>query len=221
MKYVGVIAALGLVSGICGGSVAPFIPPSPVVPLKVNSYGCKLIPAISTGFAIDGGWVVTAAHAARGATSIDVEGTAATLVAIDLRSDVAILRPVSPGTGGGSDSDRVARLANGLVGDAATVTVRRDEGPQVFTGEVQRVLTINFEEPSDDTFYKRHGLTVTGVVLRRGDSGTAVVGPTGDVIGLMFAMSNKRTIGYAVRADEITALIPARPDAPPVDSLKC
>ena len=221
MRYIGAIAALGLISGICGGSVTPNTPPNPVLPLKVRSYGCKLTPAVSTGFAIDGGWVVTAAHATRGSTSIEIEGTTAALVAIDLRSDVAILRPTSLANANSDNSDRPARLVSALVGDAATVTVRRDEGPQVFIGEVQRVLTINFEEPLDDKYYKRHGLTVSGVALRHGDSGTAVVGPTGDVIGLMFAMSNKRDIGYAVRSDEIAALIPARPNAAPVDSLRC
>ncbi len=219
MRYIGAIVAVGLISGICGGSVAPVGPPDPVFPWRVNSYGCKLVPVVSTGFAIDGGWVITAAHATRGATSFDIDGAPATLVAIDLRSDVAVLRPRSPAADFGTG--RAVKLANGLVGDATTVTVRRDDRPLLLAGEVQRVLTINFEEPLDDTYYKRHGLALTGVTIRHGDSGAAVVGPTGDVIGMMFAMSNKQGIGYAVRADEIAALIPATPSAPPVDSLGC
>lgn len=221
MRYIGAIAAAGLLSGICGGSIAPMVRPGPVHAMRVNSHGCKLVPVVSTGFAIDGGWVVTAAHAARGAQTFDVEGTAARLVALDLRSDVAILRPLSPVANARSGSATPARLANGLVGDAATVTVRRDDGSQMFTGEVQRVLTISFEEPLDDADHERHGLTLTGVTIRHGDSGAAVVGPTGDVIGMMFAMSNKQGVGYAIRADEIAALTPSRSDAPSVDSLNC
>lgn len=197
----------------CGASAGTAGPPTVRV-VGVSSDGCSLIPALSSGFVIDGGWVVTVAHATRGSNTIDVDGSPAELVAIDLRSDVAILRPSAT-----DDSDAPA-MADAAVGDPVTVIVRRDGGPQRLEGSVSRTPTINFEEPTDHTYYRRGGLILTGVTIAKGDSGSPVVGRGGDIVGMMFAMSRERGLGYAVDADEIAAMIPAAGTLT-VDSGKC
>ncbi len=201
-------------SGAAPPSTSTAAPAASVAPLKISSDGCSLIPAIATGFAVEGGWVVTVAHATRGAQAITVDGAPADLVAIDLRSDVAVLRPSTAPRSPGS------ALVTGVIGDRVAVTVRRDAGPVTLRGEVQRTPEINFEEPLDHTYYKRGGLILTGIDIVHGDSGTAVNGSAG-VIGMMFAMSREKGFAYAVDSDEISTLIPDTPGAPVVDSGTC
>ena len=198
--------------------------------MAIRAEGCTLVASLGTGFAVGGGLVVTVAHLIRGSTHVTVDGHPAEPLVVDLRSDVAVLRPSTDasvsavsavaGVLGISGVSPGADTADATSGDPITVQVLRDGSPSALRATVVRTPMIHFEEPMDHTYYDRQGLFLDGLVIIKGDSGSPVVDSAGKVVGMVFATGQTRDRAYAVSAAEIRALLP-HPDANPTDTGHC
>jgi S1-C subfamily serine protease len=180
----------------------------------VESSGCQAVSERATGWFGPGGLVVTVAHAVRGSTSVDVDGTAARVVALDVRADVAVLAVDASG--------RRLNLAPGSSGGAAWVAHVADGRPSSAATKASGGLVINIDEPADDAVYTRAGLSLTfGAV--RGDSGSPVVDGSGRVIGMIFATARTDAhLSYAVSATEIAAVLTGvTPSSPSIPTGRC
>ena len=136
------------------------------------------------GFVAGDERVVTAAHVLEGAGAVTVDGRAATIVRLDRRNDLALLRvPGLEGEAprlGGGDTTRVLDRPAPIV---RHVTARVDRGAP------------------------RPALIVRAAVAA-GDSGAPLVTDSGRVAGVVFARSRTRaSTAYAVDAAPLAALL--------------
>jgi S1-C subfamily serine protease len=166
-------------------------PPLVARDVSVRAAGCSLRDALARGIVVAPGAVLTVAHVARGATGITVDGAPGVVVAIDPRIDAALVR---------------ARTTTGPVVPAPSAA----PGPAVLDGQpvtVERTVTADVEEPSDDTTYRRAALVVAGHV-ERGESGSPVLDPRGRLLGMVFAASRDADdVAYAVDVRELRAFV--------------
>jgi hypothetical protein len=153
----------------------------------VRASGCSLVDDLARGIVVADGYVLTVAHAVRGASSVSVAGTDGVVVATDPRLDAAL-------------------IAAPIDGPPANVADRVAAGPAMLDGrqiEVLRPVRARVDEPRDNTTYVRQALVLRGEVAR-GQSGSAVIGPAGVLLGMVFAASNRTDdLGYAVSAVEL------------------
>jgi S1-C subfamily serine protease len=150
---------------------------------------------VATGFALGDGRAVTVAHVLDGhAVGSEVRvrspggpARAATVVAIDQRSDLALLRV--PGLRAPE-----ARTAAGR-GRAIVLTLDAARAGRVRRPIVARILT-----PDGSRVVRRPSLELR-VRIGAGDSGAPVLTPDGRVAGVVFARSDRRPdTAYAVEA---------------------
>lgn len=221
------VAAVGLAACSAAsstGSVDPATAIRIVPPLAVRASGCSLIESIGTGFAIGNGRVVTVAHLVRGSTSVTVDDSPARVLALDLRSDVAVVEVdvevAVEVQHEGTTVRHAVTFSAATVGEHAMALVRRDRDASGLPATVGRTPLIKFEEPMDHTFYERQGMFLDRLTIVKGDSGAPVVNGDGDVIGMIFATSRQSDRAYAVSASEITALLPP-PGASAVSTGSC
>jgi Trypsin-like peptidase domain len=168
--------------------------------VRVSARGCTAVDTVATGWRTDGGLVVTVAHAVRGSNAVRVDGVPARIVAVDNRTDVAVLVPATAldasalDIGSAQDGARrvwLARFAGG--GEARTVS-SAGAGP---------VVTATIDEPIDEANYSRHAFSLS-VAVDHSDSGAPVVDRRGRVTGMLFAAARDGSpVTYAVAADDI------------------
>jgi S1-C subfamily serine protease len=186
--------------------------------VRITAQGCTAVDTVATGWRAQDGLVVTAAHAVRGSTSVQVGGLPARVVALDNRTDVAVLVP--PATTNASP------LALASVAGATHVWVARFPGTTgasaVSEAPAGPVVTATIDEPVDDTAYSRQAFPV-GVATDRGDSGAPVVDGRGRVAGMLFATArDDSATAYAVAAGDIRSpLSQVDADSPSVDTGRC
>jgi S1-C subfamily serine protease len=153
----------------------------------VRASGCSLVDDLARGIVVADGYVLTVAHALRGARSVSVADAGGVVVATDPRVDAAL-------------------IAAPIDGPAAKLADQVAVGPATLGGrpiEVVRTVHANVEEPRDDTTYRRQALVLRAEVAR-GQSGSAVIGPAGVLLGMVFAASNRTDdVSYAVSAVEL------------------
>ena len=166
-------------------------PPAAAHDVEVRASGCSLRDDIASGIVVADGYVLTVAHALRGATDVSVDGAAGTVVAVDPRLDAAIV--AAPTTGSAAvTADRVHVGAAHVGGRPVTV---------------ERVVVADVEEPRDDTTYRRRALVLAGEV-ERGDSGSGVFDLDGSLLGMVFASSRgDRGVAYAVAVSELRPFV--------------
>jgi S1-C subfamily serine protease len=160
---------------------------------EIRAAGCSGADELAAGMDIGDGLVLTVAHVLRGASTVAVDGDPATVLALDLRADAAVVStarrlPVMP-------------FAAGASGPASLVT---DHGSRP-VGVLGRV-TVQIDEPRDATTYERAGLVLDRPVAP-GDSGAGVVDAGGRLVGMVFATSRERRRSYAVAGDELAAVV--------------
>ena len=173
--------------------------------VKVTAEGCGRL-ALGSGFVVADGLVATNAHVVAGGTATRVELVDGThrdtqVVAFDPRRDVAILATetsigpalplASPEEGDigavfGHPLGAPLRLAPFEVADKITAT-----GTDIYDGDLARRKVI-----------------VLAAALAKGDSGSALVDPAGEVIGMTFALAPDRPgVAYALQPPEIEAVL--------------
>lgn len=199
---------VGLVAAGCGGQARP---DSDIVAVRAS--GCSAVDTVAVGWRANDKVVFTVAHAVQGSTGVTVDNSPASVVAIDLRTDVAVLRmpgrskPILPG-----HSARVGlRLAAGerqveVRGHLLDFAGGRRVSTTVRAGPT-RPTTI--DEAADSTTYTRAAFSIDAGV-EPGDSGSPVVDDHGRVLGMVFAASRTDpNLAYAVDASEIQAIVPS------------
>lgn len=179
--------------------------------VNVEAFGCGS-GFEGSGFVVADGLVITNAHVVAGATEVQLRRTDGSVVNAGVRHldderDLAVLeasdidrrplalRPVDVGEGaaalgypGGQDTPRVAPA----IVRADRPTVGRDLQGR---GRVERrVLYLSAN-------------------LRQGDSGSALIGEDGTVVGVVFAVSpDNPNVAYALHTEEVEAVLDASPN---------
>jgi S1-C subfamily serine protease len=162
-----------------------------------------------SGFAIDADHVVTNAHVVAGGREIhlsthDVRRVAAEVVVFDKDRDLALLH--APGHG-----LEPLELGRSGVGDVVAVIgyPGGQVDPRVASARIDRAVTgVGRDIYGRDA--TERALLFLAAELRSGDSGAAVVGVDGRVVGAVFAVSpDVRTVAYALAVEEIDALLAA------------
>lgn len=179
----------------------------------VVAEGCSAIAQLASGVVVGHpGQVVTVAHAIAGATSVAVvDHTAgvhpATVRAFDKDRDLAVLDV--PGL-----RAPALDLATSREGSGRMLTWSRGAGVTDDDVTVTKRLVVTIEDIYVEEIVERRGIEVLGDVSV-GDSGGAVLSPTGDVIGVIYAQSRARDgVGFATDSSEVGALLRTLPDTP-------
>jgi len=166
-----------------------------------------------SGFAVDDDHIVTNAHVVAGGREIhlsthDVRRVAAEVVVFDKDRDLALLFAPDHGL-------RSLELGTAGVGDIVTVVgyPGGQVDPRAAAARIDRWATgVGRDIYGRDT--TERALFFLAARLRSGDSGAAVVGADGRVVGAVFAVSPDRpTVAYALTFEEVAALLEA-PRAP-------
>ena len=193
----GVIAVLPLVLSSTG-------PPAAGVTeavVRIEASGCRHLPRIGVGVVVADGLVVTAAHTTNGATSVLVDGADARIVALDTRTDVAVLHV--PGR------ERVAAIrvgTSGRLGSASIAVLRDDDSVEIVDAPITRMATIRYRDATAGTVVERQGLLLESAT-RAGDSGAPVLAEGGLLLGIVFARSRAGEVSYAVDVSEVARVL--------------
>ncbi|HEV8297735.1 MAG TPA: MarP family serine protease [Acidimicrobiales bacterium] len=186
--------------------------------VKVEAQACDRI-QLGTGFVVDESLVVTNAHVVAGERSTTVERDdgrrlRATLVAFDPGRDLALLS--------------VPRLGRSPL---PVGVARRADSGGVFGhpgGDSLRIAPFTVARPAEAVGKDIYGRAAVhrdilelAAALRPGDSGSALVDPTGEVVGVAFAISNEQAgVAYALATSELDATLRG-PHDQPVDAGPC
>lgn len=181
--------------------------------LGIRAAGCEAVDRIGTGVVVagpNGPLVVTSAHTVTGASSITVVAGSeqtAELVAFDPASDLALLTAPENLT-----PVAVARTVD--AGDSGRLIVWEPDGQLIETEvEVGRLLRVTIEDIFVEAEVVRRAFEID-TATTRGDSGAPVFNDDGQLLGVIYARSRERDASFAVRFEEIDALITA-PTIPP------
>ncbi len=165
-----------------------------------------------TGFVLDDGRVITAAHTVAGAGSLLVYGVGepartAEIVAFDRVSDLAVLEMASPASVRGS-----LRLGpRPAAGSAVRLALIGPDEPQLVETTVLRRVRVRIDGVRTTDLVERPGLELAERV-DLGDSGAAVMDSDGMLVGVVFGRSTggvDRT--FASGVDGLDALIDSVP----------
>lgn len=186
--------------------------------VKVLGEACDRLQE-GSGFVAGPDLIVTNAHVVAGTIALAVERSdgeqvAARVVLFDPATDVAILR--APGL----DRDAL-ELASPQEGDRGGVFGYTGGGElQISPFEVARVTTAVGSDIYDDQPTRREVLFLA-TQMAPGDSGGALVGPEGEVLGVAFAIApDDPDVGYALDTGEVRAALD-RAGSSPVGTGPC
>ena len=188
-----------------------------------------LLDEAATGFAVDGGRVVTVAHVLADGEAVQVDGQLAVTTRDDVTADLALLAVRGPAprpaarlatgrSGGGGTADLTSGLFDGGAGDdgegdpAGPVVVRvlRDGAPRELPARVVRRVTARVGRAFETRRVSRPALELDAAGIRAGDSGAPVLDGDGRVVGVLFARSAGRgRTAWAVDAAAVRALLSA------------
>jgi S1-C subfamily serine protease len=191
------------------GSLAP-----PAV-VTVRAVGCRAIPTVSTGVVVAPDLVLTVAHALAGegalaVTTPDGRVLDARLAAIDTVADGAVL--AVPGLRLGP----AATVGPGSSGPALLIT---PAGPA--TVDIVRAVQITTQDVYGEGSYPRPGFELRGDIAA-GDSGGAVLDPSGRLVAIAFARSrNAPDRAWATSMDALTPLLARATSGEAVPATRC
>jgi len=171
-------------------------PPGVVTVLVARGAGP---PEQATGFVAAGSRVVTVAHVLDGGGTVTVRGPGAAhgarVVRVDRAADLALLDAgaLEGATVAAKGEERVVHVRGGRV-EAIPITVRR------------RVVA-HIRDSAGPRMYTRAALELAGEVAG-GDSGAPVIGDGGELLGVVFARSDRDDDrAWAVDARAVAALL--------------
>jgi S1-C subfamily serine protease len=160
------------------------------------------------GFVVARNLVATAAHTVEGdLRELTVDDVPATVVAIDPRTDVALLEvglPAPP-----------ADLSTGTTSFALVL-----EPAQAMPVRVLRTGTLVVHDTTDRARYERQAHTFTPGV-EHGASGAPLVDASGRVLGVVVIDNPRRGVAYAVTAAELSRLLPTSRDPTNASASNC
>jgi S1-C subfamily serine protease len=173
--------------------------------VRVEGEACSRLQE-GSGFVVDDEVVVTNAHVVAGNASTEVVRTdgsraAATVVTFDPDRDLAVLSV--PGL------DRPALpLAEGEEGDRGGVYGYPGGGDlRIAPFEIARQVTARGTDIYDDDRTERDVFFLSAH-LRPGDSGSALVTPQGEVVGVAFAIApDRNNVAYALSDEELDGVL--------------
>jgi S1-C subfamily serine protease len=186
--------------------------------LKIQGTACDRIQD-GTGWVAAPGIVVTNAHVVAGEPSTQVQRDDgrfldATVVAFDPQSDLAVLRVPNLDRPALPMRDAVAKDHGGVFGHPGGEPLR------VAPFEVSRQITALGRDIYGQARTERQVLELRSA-LRPGDSGSAIVDPEGQVIGVAFAIApDQPSVAYALAMSEVRAELAAAGNAA-VDTGPC
>ncbi len=170
--------------------------------VKIVSQSCGVV-IEGSGFVVASGLVVTNAHVVAGSHQVTVEDRnglhSSTVVYFNPVFDMAVLRVDGL-------SDRPLSLSGHLVTRGTTAAVLGYPGGGAFTVDGAGVRAV-IEAQGNDIYGNR--LTTRTVydlqsIVRPGNSGGPVIGPNGQVIGMVFSRSTvNNNVGYALTSPAI------------------
>jgi len=172
--------------------------------VKVEGEACGRIQE-GSGFFVASDLVVTNAHVVAGEDDTSVElvdgrDADATVVAFDPQRDLAILRTEVTGP--------ALPLDPGEIGDVGGVFGHPGGGPlEISPFQVADQITARGRDIYDQSASERQVLVLASN-LAPGDSGSALVDPDGQVVGVAFAIApDKPGVAYALAIDELQAVL--------------
>jgi S1-C subfamily serine protease len=173
--------------------------------VRLESQACGRIQE-GSGFVVDDGLVVTNAHVLAGATDTEVVRTdgvrlAGTVVGFDPDRDLAAVRV--------SELNRAPLpIASPRIGDVGGVYGFPGGGPlRIAPYEIARRVRATGNDIYDQDRIEREVFFLSAA-LRAGDSGSALVDPAGQVVGVAFAVAPDRSgVGYALTETEVNAFM--------------
>ena len=155
------------------------------------------LPAEGVGVVLGDGVVVTAAHVVEGPRrDVTVDGADATVVAVDPRTDLAVLRADVAGIGRRSPPRPVG------------VAARRDAGRRHRRDRRSAPGRSSSTTPRTRRRYEREVHTIRPDVPD-GTSGAPLVDEAGDVAGIVVLANRSDGTSYAVTAAEVRAVLAA------------
>ena len=199
-----VVSMVSIAVGCGGGDEPPAIAVS-----RVTIDGCGLADEIATGVATieQPDLVLTVAHALSGVGAVTVDGNQAVVLAIDTRSDLALLRITDETDMAGPSVESLRNsLRSADSGDDVEVLLIKDDLVTATDSVIERVTVIRHTNKVDGTVTERSGL-VLDVELVGGDSGAPVIGADGRLLGIMYADAKDSPTSYAISAEEIQSLL--------------
>ena len=215
-RAIAALAAVGVATGlgiaILPGSDSAPAPAEPgIVPLRISSGD-----DIATGFAVADGRVVTVAHVLDG--PVTVAGRRVRVIRIDRRNDLALLsapgvRAAGPDiAAAAADATSARGIAGAANGEHLRVVRLRAGRPSSLSVHVQRSIVAHVRAPAAPEALVRPALELSANGARGqiapGDSGAAVVTDSGELAGVVFAVSRNRAgTAYAVDASQLRRLL--------------
>ena len=165
---------------------------------------------LGIGTLVAGDRVLTAAHVVEDdLRELAVGGRPAHVVALDSRTDIAVLGVDTPVDGDAVEGG-AATLADADVADAVRIVTPTD----VIETTVERIVTLTVDDTTDGVVRHRVALVLDGAV-RSGTSGAPVVDDDGQVVGVVTISHAGRDVTYATAAAEIRPLLGSELDSGP------
>ncbi len=171
---------------------------------------------VGAGFVIAPGLIATNAHVVAGLTDVTITGLSETVtgrvVGIDAEQDTALVSapldvaPLETRRGDAGEEGAV-------FGAAATDRLHR------LPFRIDRPVTINTSDIYRQGEVERDGYLIA-VDLAPGDSGGAMIGADGRVLGVVWAASRRGGVGYGITIDAFEPLLDGPTDQP-VDTGNC
>jgi S1-C subfamily serine protease len=172
--------------------------------VKIEGEACGRIQE-GSGFFVDDDLVVTNAHVVAGEDDSVVEmadgrQVGATVVAFDPLRDLAILRTEATGP--------PLPIEDGEIGDVGGVFGHPGGGPlEISPFQIGDEITARGRDIYDSAATERQVLVLASN-LAPGDSGSALIDPSGTVVGVAFAIApDKAGVAYALSIDELEAVL--------------
>jgi hypothetical protein len=152
---------------------------------------------LGVGAVVDDGLVLTAAHVVEDELrNVTVDGLPAHVVALDARTDAAVLALDTPNRRG------AATMSDAAVAQAVQIVTPTS----VIDTTVERIVTLSVDDTTDGVVHVRPALVLDGT-MAGGVSGAPVVDSGGRIVAIVSVTHGGRDVTYATTTRALRALI--------------